>query len=224
MVPALVPIGAGIQLGGMASNAYGQHLGLRAMQDAWGRDQAIQNAYNARLGQVQTQYLNQVNPTAIFNPAGAQQAEGQLTRDATMTAQAAAPGRGGAEGQAAAGQAQAGLLARSIQQGHAQAFLQALQQGQHHLDMLGRQYGIDANHIRNDAAQWGALAQQHQQTASMQGSQFRQAGTLLQGLGQGVMSYGMSQPAMGQAAGFAPDAGATDLAYPAPRYTPSYQV
>lgn len=200
MGTSAAPIGAGTTAAGTAINAYGQHQGLSAINDAINRQTGAQRGFDQQLQGRTQQLIAGINPATLFNTAGAQQLQGKTDAAATNTASAVAALRarkgaaGGPEQAAQQGQQLHAVLAGALQDSHVQAALRALTSGQQNIDLLGRQYAGDAGRIRGDATQWGNLLPLQEQAAGQAGSATRQIGTLFNTVGQGAMSYGMAQP------------------------------
>jgi hypothetical protein len=197
------PVGLGATVAGTGLNAYGQNQAERAMNDAWDNQMGAQRGYDSQLNSRTQQLINQINPNALLQPKVADQTLATLNTGSNNAANAVAAAgarktggaRGGAEAQARNTPALHATLASALQDNHVQAALRALNVGGQNVDMLGRQYAVDAGNIRGDAQRWAGLVPLQQQAAGLVGGEARQIGSLFSNGGQAAMMYGMSQPA-----------------------------
>lgn len=185
---------------GTATNAYGQQQGIDAMDRVWRQEQGAQRGYDAALQQRTDDLIAGIGPQTLVNPQGAQVLGDRSDRVARNAAGAAKKNNarrkgGNVEGQARVSQNLQSILTRALSDGRVQAALQALTSGQTKVDMLGRQFGQDANVIRGDANRSASTLPMRTAAAGMTGGGARQIGTLFNNLGQGAISYGMAQPA-----------------------------
>jgi hypothetical protein len=194
----IAPIGAAMQLGGMAFDGYGQMQGLDAMRGVWEAARERQRAYDQAINQRTQDALAQINPQSV---TGAEQSADMLGRimgsnKNILRALKAAGGRrpGNAEGNAVAAQATSGMQGRLIDQAQLAAILHGLRSGGQNYDMLGRQLGLDTSIIRSDARDAASLVPLQERAAGMEGQWARQLGSLFNMGGQGAMMAGMAMP------------------------------
>lgn len=194
--------GAGGMAGGNLLNVFGQMQGLDAMRDVWQSQGAAQRGFNRDLQQRTEQLLESLQLHGLL---GADQGNAVRSRldagsgNLVKAIQAQAGRRkggaaGGVESRAHNTQAIQSTLAQALQSNRVQALLAALQHGGAGTDLLGRQFGQDANVIRGDARGWAALAPMQEQAAQQEGGWARQLGGMFNSLGQAGVAYGMSQP------------------------------
>lgn len=196
------PAGLGMTGAGIGLNAYGQDQAARAMDRAWDGQMAAQRGYDAALNARTQQLIQGINPGTLMAPKVAAETQAKLDTASQNTANAVAKAgarkgggsSGGAEGQARTAQALQMTLARALQDNRVQAALRALTSGQQKVDLLGRQFGVDAGMIRGDAQRWAGLVPLQQQAAGMEGGWARNIGNAFNQFGQLGMMYGMSQP------------------------------
>lgn len=201
------PAGLGMTGAGIGLNAYGQDQAARAMNRAWGAQTSAQRGYDAALDARTQQLIQNLTPETLVAPQVAAETRQKLDTTSKNTASAVAKAGsrkgGGAESKARNAQAMQDTLVRALQDNRVQAALRALTSGQQRVNLLGREYGVDAGMIRGDANQWAKLVPMQQQAAGMEGGWARSVGNAFNQFGQLGMAYGMSQP-KAQAAAPAP--------------------
>lgn len=190
--------GIPLELGGTALNAYGQRQGLDAMRDVWSNAGQQQAGFNNQMQGNTNTFLNHLNPQELMGTNVANQSLSNSITGTNNTLKAAkniAKRKGGnVEGKAVQAQAQQGIQAPLMDQAKLMAILQGIRSGQFNTNMLGHQMGLDNGIIRSNSRDAASLVPLYENAASQNGSAYRQLGTLGQMGGQGLLSYGMSQP------------------------------
>lgn len=200
-----VPIGAIGAMGtgaGSLANAYGQGEALKSMRGVWDQQGKVAALHDAQLNQRTAELVNSLGTQRAMGEDRRAAVGQQMDASARNASAAAATqvkrrrggARGGAEAKAVGAQANQGNLAAVLRDGNLASIIAGMQSGSRDMDMLGRSYALDARNIRGDAQRYANLAPLQERAAGFDGGWARQIGNLFSTLGQGAMSYGMSQP------------------------------
>jgi len=200
MTAGLGPWGAAIAAGGTMAEGIGNGQALMAMEQVWKDALARQQGFDDKLDERTREYISRISPDLILGSQHINRTADSLkgSRDAVGEAIAINAARGGRHaGPAGTSQSLADVMRSQVDRDDLAARLGGFRQGGFDVAQLGMDMSGDRSRIIRDAQLWATLVPTQLKVAQHKGGNWRGIGQGAQAIGNGLMSWDMSQPGVG---------------------------